>query len=35
MALSAEDVANLRFGLFAVRELEDKPELSDNHRTAD
>jgi hypothetical protein len=27
--LSAEDAANLRFGLFAVRELEDKPELSD------
>ena len=27
--LSAEDAANLRFGVFAVRELEDKPELSD------
>ena len=27
--LSAEDAANLRFGLFAVRELEDKPDLSD------
>jgi hypothetical protein len=29
LPLSAEDAANLRFGLFAVRELEDKPDLSD------